>query len=195
MDSPVEKSSQKDFLKELLNLIVIAIVVVIPFRLFIAQPFIVDGLSMFPTYKNGHYLIIDEISYRFKSPERGSVMVFKFPKDPSKFFVKRVIGLPGEKVEINSGVVTIFNAENPDGLTLAEPYVKFPKDDTLSHQLEEGEYFVMGDNRASSADSRIWGAVPEENIIGRPIIRFIPPAILPGDISEFVSAESNYQKD
>ena len=186
-----EKNSGKDFLKEVLNLVVIAVVIVIPFRLFIAQPFIVDGLSMYPTYNNGHYLIIDEISYRFEDPKRGSVMVFKYPKDPSKYFVKRVIGLPGEKVEINRGMVTIINSENPEGLTLEEPYVKFPKDETLNYELKEGEYFVMGDNRASSADSRIWGAVPEENIIGRPIVRFIPPAILPGDVSEFVEAESN----
>lgn len=195
MNAPVEKNSQKNFLKEVSHLIIIAVVVVIPFRLFIAQPFIVDGLSMFPTFNDGHYLIIDEISYRFSEPTRGSVIVFKYPEDPSKYFVKRVIGLPGEKVSINNGQVTIFNTENPEGIVLNEPYVKLPKDDTLSHELKAGEYFVMGDNRASSADSRIWGAVPEENIIGRPIVRFIPPAILPGDVSEFVEAGSNYQRD
>lgn len=177
--------SHSDFWKETFQLIAIAAIVVIPFRLYIAQPFMVDGASMDPTFKDGQYLIVDELTYHFNTPERGSVLIFKYPNDPSKFFIKRVIGLPGEEVRINKGVVTIVNAENPQGFTLEEPYIKFKKEETMSYTLNEGEYFVMGDNRLGSADSRVWGAVPEDNIIGRPFVRFIPPALFPGDSDKF----------
>lgn len=177
-----------NFWKELFKLVFISLVIVIPFRLYVAQPFIVDGASMDPTFETGHYLIVDELSYRFKNPERGSVLIFKYPKDPSKSFIKRVIGLPGETVSINNGEVTIINAEHPDGFVLDEPYIGSKKNETLSRELGEGEYFVMGDNRLASADSRAWGPVPEENIIGRPIIRFFPPAFLPGNNPHYVSA-------
>ena len=175
----------ENFWKELFKLVLLAVVIVIPFRLYVAQPFIVDGLSMYPTFDNGHYLIIDEVSYRFREPARGDVLVFKAPPNPEKYYIKRLIGFPGETIMINDGQVTITNKENPDGLKLAEPYVKFPKDEVLTIILEENEYFVMGDNRASSSDSRVWGPLPKENIIGRPVMRFFPPALFPGDISHF----------
>lgn len=182
--------TQQNFWKELLKLIVISLVIVIPFRIFIAQPFIVEGASMDPTFETGEYLIVDEVSYRFKDPERGDVLVFKYPLDPSKSFIKRIIGLPGEIVSIKDGLVTITSSENPNGLTLDEPYVKLPKEDDASFTLGLGEYFVMGDNRAQSADSRLWGAVPEDNIIGRPLVRFFPPDLFPGKVS-FVIEETN----
>ncbi len=177
--APVEK--KESFWKELVKLVVLAVVVVIPFRLFIAQPFIVDGASMDPTFKTGEYLIVDELSYHFKDPARGSILIFKYPKDPSKYFIKRVIGLPGEKVVIKDGNVTITDSAGTD-IPLTEPYVKFEKKDNLTYILDKDEYFVMGDNRLGSADSRIWGPVPEDNIVGRPIIRFLPPTLFPGNI-------------
>lgn len=169
--------------KELAKLAVISLIIVIPFRLYVAQPFVVEGASMYPTFKNGHYLIVDEVTYHFKNPARGSVLVFKYPKDPSKSFIKRVIGLPGETVTIKNGTVTITSNEYPKGLTLDEPYIELSKADNLSYTLAEGEYFVMGDNRAQSADSRLWGPVPEEDIIGRPLIRVVPFGFFPGDFS------------
>jgi signal peptidase I len=178
-NAPQDKSSSH-FWKELLKLVFLALVIVVPFRLYIAQPFIVDGASMDPTFEDGEYLIVDELSYRFREPERGEVLIFKYPKDPSKYFIKRVIGLPGERVSIVNGKVVIFNDEHPEGLTLAEPYVVLEKNENNSFTLGEGEYFVMGDNRLQSADSRLWGTVPRKNIIGRPIVRFIPPALFPG---------------
>lgn len=178
-----EKKNQPSFWTELIKLVFLSLLVVIPFRFYIAQPFVVDGASMDPTFETGNYLIVDEISYRFKTPERGSVLIFKYPKDPSKSFIKRVIGLPGETVSISGGKVTIINDEHPDGFVLDEPYVKLEKIDNSTNTLDADEYFVMGDNRASSADSRIWGPVPKENIIGQPIIRFYPPALFPGDYS------------
>jgi len=180
-----------NFWKEIIKLFILSALIVVPFRIFIAQPFIVDGASMSPTFETGNYLIIDEISYHFSTPKRGSVLVFKYPKDPSKYFIKRVIGLPGEIVEIKDGKVTIINNEHPDGLELDESYVKKEKIEDSRYTLGEGEYFVMGDNRAGSADSRIWGPVPEKNIIGRPVIRFLPPTILPGDVSHFSLKTTN----
>ena len=177
-----EQTPQKksNFWLELGKLIVLSIIIVIPFRLFIAQPFIVDGASMDPTFKNGQYLIVDEISYRFNNPERGSVLIFRYPRDPSKFFIKRVIGLPNETIEITEGIVTIKNAENPEGIILNEPYVKFSKQDNFNFTLQKNEFFVMGDNRLNSADSRIWGPVPREDVVGRPIVRFYPFDFFPG---------------
>jgi|SRR3989344_1268873 len=170
-------------MRETLKLLFISLAIVIPFRLFIAQPFIVEGASMYPTFDNGDYLIVDELSYRFKGPERGSVLVFRYPKDPSKSFIKRVVGLPGELVALEDGGIVITSSEHPQGLALEEPYVKLKKGDKLSYALGQGEYYVLGDNRAQSADSRLWGPVPEDNIIGRPIIRLLPPAILPGNFN------------
>lgn len=183
-ENPKTKNSS-NFLKELFRLVVISIIIVIPFRLYVAQPFIVDGASMDPTFETGHYLIVDELSYRFKNPERGSVVVFKYPRNPSKSFIKRIIGLPNETVVISNGSVSIINDEYPEGFTLTEPYVMSPKRENITYTVGENEYFVLGDNRISSADSRIWGSVPAENIIGRPIIRFFPPSIFPGDNSNY----------
>lgn len=174
-------NESSNFWKEFIKLIIISLVLVIPFRLYIAQPFIVEGASMEPTFKTGNYLIVDELSYQFKTPERGSVIVFKYPRDPNKSFIKRVIGLPGETVSISEGNVVIINTEHPEGFTLEEPYIDIQKIETSKIVLGEGEYFVMGDNRLNSADSRIWGPLPEENIIGRPVIQFLPPTLWPGD--------------
>lgn len=171
--------------KELLKLVLISAAIVIPFRLYIAQPFIVEGASMYPTFENGDYLVVDELSYRFGTPERGSVLVFRYPKNPSKSFIKRVIGLPGEIVSIKGGKVTVMSGKYPKGLTLDEPYITLTKTDDLTYTLGQGEYFVMGDNRAQSADSRMWGPVGSEHIVGRPLIRLVPFALLPGDYSSY----------
>ncbi len=185
-NSPITNSENKpkDFWKEIFKLVILAVVIVFPFRLFIAQPFIVDGISMSPTFETGEYLIVDELSYHFKGPDRGSILIFKYPRDPNKYFIKRVIGLPGETVSIRNGKVSIINADNPEGFELNEPYVEFKSGDNGNYTLSEEQYFVLGDNRAGSADSRIWGPVPDENIVGRPFIRFFPPSILPGNVSE-----------
>jgi len=188
--NPLDKNSS-NFWKELIKLIALSLLIVVPFRLFIAQPFIVDGASMDPTFKTGDYLIVDEFSYHFKTPERGSVLIFKYPKDPKKSFIKRVIGLPGETVSISDGKVTIINADYPGGFVLDEPYVKLNKKDSSRYILDIREYFVLGDNRLGSADSRIWGPVPEGNIIGRPFIRFLPPSLFPGDYSDGTNEWSN----
>lgn len=169
---------------ELVKYALIALLIVVPFRVFIAQPYIVSGSSMDPTFKDGDYLIVDQLSKRFEVPERESVLIIRYPKDPSKFFIKRLIAFPGERVEIKKGVVTVFNDLNPDGLVLDNSYVEHKKADDFSIILGDDEYFVMGDNRASSSDSRVWGSLPKRDIVGQPIIRLLPVGhieVWPGD--------------
>ena len=166
----------RSIFREIAIFSLLAIFIVLPIRLFVAQPFVVEGASMDPTFKNGDYIIVDEISYRFHAPERGDVITFRYPGDPSLFFIKRIIGLPGETVMISADTITI---KKTDGslLTLDEPYID---DGTmpfayLTHTLNIDEFFVMGDNRARSSDSRYWGSLPRENIMGRAFVRLLPP--------------------
>lgn len=183
----ISDENQKSFIREFFEFAILALVIVIPFRIFIAQPFVVNGASMDPTFTNGEYLIVDQLSYRFSTPERGSVLIFKYPNDPSKYFIKRVIGLPGETVKSENGQITIINTSNPSGIKLNEPYIKFHKEDSFETRLGNSEYFVMGDNRSGSADSRMWGALPSEDIVGRPVIRLFPISkmdVLPGNYEE-----------
>ena len=143
-----ENQSQKkgsaifDFVK----FIFIVAVIVIPIRFWVAQPFLVSGASMEPTYHDGDYLIVDEISYRVSQPKKDDVIIFRYPKDPSTFFIKRIIALPNEEIIL-------------DGKEI---------------KLRGDEYFVMGDNRDASSDSRIWGPVPKKLIVGRSIARLWP---------------------
>ena len=171
-----ENENKKNSLWELVRVVLLAVIIVLPIRLFIAQPFIVSGTSMVPTFHDSEYLIVDEISYRLDEPKRGEVIVFRFPHNPSVFYIKRVIGLPGETINIEKGVVTIKNEENPDGTELEEPYVSAVVDDgrDMSVELKENEYFVMGDNRNRSSDSRSWGILPKDLLIGRVYLRLLP---------------------
>lgn len=179
-----EPKKQESFFLEILRFTVVALIVVVPIRMYIAQPFIVQGASMEPTFETGEYLIVDQVTYRFENPSRGDVVVFKYPKDPSKFFIKRIIGVPGDTVKIDRDTVTIVNQEHPEGFTLEEPYVFEMRPDTvLTEVLDEHEYFVMGDNRNASSDSRVWGALPDNLIVGRAVVRLLPfteVGLLPG---------------
>jgi signal peptidase I len=176
MDTPNETTETKKplLLKDLFVYALFALVVVLPVRTWIAQPFIVSGGSMDNTFKDGQYLIVDEISYRFKDPERGDVLIFRYPGDTSKFFIKRLIGLPGERVVVSNDSVVIQNDAHPEGITLNEPYLGSRSLGSNSVLLDEGEYFVMGDNRMVSLDSRAWGVLPKSDIIGRPVLRLLP---------------------
>ncbi len=173
--SPIEPEHKQSFLGEILNFALIALVVVLPIRMFIAQPFIVSGASMETTFSSGEYLIVDQVSYRFEEPERGEVIIFRYPKDPSKFFIKRIVGIPGDTINITGNVVTITNAENPDGVTLREPYIReMAPTAKITETLGEEEYFVMGDNRNASSDSRMWGVLQRDKIVGRAFLRLYP---------------------
>jgi signal peptidase I len=178
MDTTPETNSlppkKNSFVRELVSYAIIALVVVVPIRTWIAQPFVVNGSSMDETFKDGEYLIVDELSYRFNEPERGEVLIFKYPQDPSKYFIKRLIGLPGETVVVKNDKVTIVNAEHPEGIALNEPYIHSRTFGNVSVTLGPDEYFVMGDNRIVSSDSRVWGPLPKEDVIGRPLVRLLP---------------------
>jgi len=188
-ENPPVRHPRKEYhehpLRELLKFAAIAIIIVIPIRVFIAQPFIVNGSSMVPTFEDGDYLIVDEISYRFNNPERGDVVVFRYPNDPSKFFIKRIIGLPGETLKIVGSKVSIRHNKTEDE-ELYESYVVYPAQNNIEITLNDDEFFVMGDNRAQSSDSRSWGPMPKKFLVGRALIRLLPPnqiGYLPGKIN------------
>lgn len=165
------------FFIELIEIVVISLAIILPIRYFLIQPFYVKGASMEPTFDDHEYLIIDEISYRFRRPERGEVVVFRYPLDPRQYFIKRIVGLPGEKVVVGGSRVKVYSASNPDGLALDEAYLG-PGVVTLGEReltLGEDEYFVLGDNRTSSLDSRTFGPLPKKFITGRVWIRGWPP--------------------
>lgn len=164
----------------------LAIALALLIQKFIGKPFIVNGVSMSPTMQTNEYIIIDQLTYKFTEIERGDVVVFRAPPEPDKYYIKRIIGLPGEIVKIDNGEVTIINEENPDGLKLTEDYVKYTKDTNLLYEISDDHYFVMGDNRAESFDSKDWGLLPKKEIRGRAWLRLFPLNkinYLPGKIS------------
>ncbi len=162
---------------EFAQVIIVAAVIVIPIRMFVFQPFIVNGASMEPNFYSGDYLIIDELSYRFSEPQRGDVVVFKYPKDPKQRYIKRIIGLPGETVNIRDNHVYIQSKDKEYQLveTGYLPGEKSVTADLLRSTLTSGEYFVMGDNRFRSSDSRAWGPLPKDLIVGKVLVRPLSP--------------------
>lgn len=196
----------KKFLKEIVKFALIALVIIVPIRTYVAEPFIVSGLSMFPTFNNAQYLIVDQLSYDFNNPKRGDVIIFKYPLDTSVYFIKRIIGLPGETVSSKDGIITITKpadssdtgmalltasststtspAIGTESFTLSEPYIAedHRSYDDFTVTLDSTHYFVMGDNRNQSSDSRVWGSLDRSLIVGRPYFRLLPTGILPGRV-------------
>lgn len=165
------------FIFELVKIIIISLVVIIPIRYFLIQPFIVKGASMEPNFHDNEYLIINEITYRFKEAQRGDIVVFRYPQNPQEYFIKRVIGLPGEKIKFSDGNVYISKDEN-EWTRLDENYldasVKSFANSDQPVDIGSDEYFVMGDNRNSSKDSRSFGPVNKSFIIGKVLLRGFP---------------------
>ncbi|MEK7658429.1 MAG: signal peptidase I [Patescibacteria group bacterium] len=163
---------------EFSKIFIIATLIVLPIRYFLFQPFIVKGDSMVPNFQSGDYLIVDEISTKFSGFKRGDVIVFKYPKDTTQRFIKRIIGLSGETVEILDGKVKIL--KDGESFVLNEKYLpdNLKTYGNMKIQIGEKEYFVLGDNREFSYDSRIWGIVPAEDIIGKVFLRLFPIAAL-----------------
>lgn len=169
------------YIAEFVKIFIIAAAIILPIRLFLIQPYYVKGSSMEPNFFENEYLIIDKITVNFQKLKRGEVIVFRFPKAEQKFLIKRVIGLPGEKVEACGNTVRVWNVDYPDGITLNEnPY--HPRQFSgqmfqrcVTEQIGEHEYFVLGDNRPASYDSSIFGTIPDDHITGRVIFRGLPP--------------------
>lgn len=162
---------------ELVKIIVIALAIVIPIRYFLIQPFYVKGASMEPTFHDHEYLIVNEITYRFGDPSRGDVVVFKYPRNPEQFFIKRIIALPGEGVKVENGAVYVKKDGEADWWLLDESsYLDETMKTYPNVEMTMGgdEYFVLGDNRSSSLDSRMFGAVSREFFIGKTWLRAWP---------------------
>lgn len=181
---------------EIVKTILGVAIFVVFFRFFIIQPFYILGSSMLPDFHEGEYLFIDEASYHLRAPVRGEVVVFRHPDEqckafvrdnqfiktvaqgPCKSYIKRIVGLPGETVSVRDGKVTVVNKENPTGFVLKEDYIEAGIV-TLGNQsvtLGSDEYFVLGDNREpnASSDSREWGPLKRNFIIGRAWLRLLP---------------------
>ncbi len=161
---------------EAAKIVVLALAIVVPIRYFIFQPFIVKGESMMPNFQNGNYLVIDELSYRFRPPARGEVIVLRYPYNPGQRYLKRIIGLPGETMEIRNAAIKILD-KNGREIFLNEtaylPAGTITEGDVI-FSLKNDEYFVLGDNRAFSSDSRSWGILPKNKIVGRVALRLWP---------------------
>ncbi len=165
------------FILEMVKVAVLAGITIALIRYYLFKPFYVKGASMQPNFHEKEYLIIDELSYRFREPVREEVIVFRFPEDPKEYFLKRIIGLPGETVKISGGKLYIYNNENPEGFELDENYLPedFVTEGDRIFKIGENQVFVLGDNRANSLDSRRFGPIDKSLVVGRAWLRGWPP--------------------
>jgi signal peptidase I len=166
------------FLLDIVEIVVIALAMFVVMYIFLFQPHQVRGLSMYPTFYDSDYLLTDKLTYRLAQPKRGEVIIFKAPNNEEYDYIKRIIGLPGETVKVSNNHVYINDK------VLDEPYLpstyqtfggKFWQEGQ-SIPVPDGQYFVLGDNREHSSDSREWGPVPRANIIGKAWVRYWPPS-------------------
>jgi len=171
-------STMGRFLYEVIKTTVIIIIAAFLIRYLLIQPFVVEGESMEPNFHNNEYLVIQKVSGYFNNYKRGDVIVFKYPNNPMISYIKRIIGLPGEKIKFDRGKVSIYNSQYPNGELLQENYyILSLTDDTgqvAEKELGPNEYFVMGDNRNNSSDSREWGVLNKKFIQGKVMIRLYP---------------------
>ncbi len=172
----VPGAARRESFGETVQFVATAIIAIVLIRTFLASPFIVEGASMDATFHDNDYLIVDKLSYRFTPPQRGEVIVFRYPHNPSVHHIKRVVGLPGDTISVQDGIVTVNNTTIQNG-TLAEPYVLEDNNRTAVNDhrtLGSNEYYVMGDNRDNSLDSRRYGILGGEFIAGRVVLRLFP---------------------
>lgn len=171
--------SIKDFVFEMIKVLIVSLIIIVPIRAYVVQPFYVDGASMEPNFHDGEYLIVDEISLRFKQPERGDIVIFHPPTNPKVFYIKRVIGLPNEVVDIKNGEIRVFEQDSPEPLIIDESqylgndYLLRPSE-KYHLKLGETEYYLLGDNRPNSLDSRRLGAIDFSHMKGKVVLRAFP---------------------
>ncbi|AGB40605.1 signal peptidase I [Halobacteroides halobius DSM 5150] len=156
-------------IKEYLESIFWAIIISIFLIVFVVQAFYIPSGSMRPTLQPGDRILVNKLIYRFRDPKRGEVIVFKYPVNPNRKFIKRVIGLPGDTIKIVDGRVYVNGKPLEEDYTLEKSYTDYP-----AIKIPANNYFVLGDNRNNSKDSRFWGFVPRENIIGKATVIFWP---------------------
>lgn len=176
--SHVWRNELWDFVKTLLIFYVLYFVM----RTYIAQPFLVKGRSMEQTFSDGDYLIVDQLSYNFTEPKRFEVVVFHTEFIPggnvNEYYIKRVIGLPGDRIVVKEGGVFLYEKNGPVATKLDEKYliegIKTLANTPIDVVLKDNEYFVLGDNRGNSSDSRYWGPVNKKYILGKPLVRLFP---------------------
>lgn len=160
-----------EFLWEVLKVVIVVFAIIIPVRHYLIKPFYVRGASMEPNFHDYEYLVVDELSYRLREPERGEVVVLKDPLDPSQYFIKRIVGLPGEHIVVRDGTVRI-NGKKLDETQYLDDSVRTTGHDDVT--LQESEYYLMGDNRSASLDSRVFGPLDKSEFVGRTWIRAWP---------------------
>ncbi len=149
----------------------LGVLLAVAVTLFVMQGFCVSGACMQPHLYTGERVLANKLAYHLGGPRRGEIVIFEYPKDPTQIYVKRVIGLPGETVAIHGGDVSI------NGKQLAEPYKTYQAHgDMAARSIPRGEYFVMGDNRDVSDDSRYWGNLPRYDVIGKAVACYWPPS-------------------
>ncbi len=185
--------AKSSFVLEIIKIVLMAFLIIFPIRTFIFQPFFVKGSSMEPNFQDGEYLIVNELGYKktvvaagekeiftidnFKELKRGTPIVFRYPRNPEEFFIKRIIGLPNEKIEIKNKKIKIYNDEHPEGFFLSETeYIpnNFETRGEDEFVLEDNQYVVLGDNRSHSSDSRSWGVLSGDYIVGKVMLRAWP---------------------
>ncbi len=161
---------------EFAKVVFLAGITIVSVRYFLFKPFYVKGASMEPNFYEHEYLIVDELSYRLREPERGEVVVLVPPVDQKEYFLKRIVGLPGERVQVSNGKVTVFNTAHPEGITVEESYIPqgVPTTGDRIWTLGPNKFFVLGDNRENSYDSRRFGPIDRSEIVGRAWIRGYP---------------------
>ena len=182
MDEEIDDNkteSIKDFVFEMIKVLIVSLIIIVPIRAYVVQPFYVDGASMEPNFHDGEYLIVDEISLRFKQPERGDIVIFHPPTNPKVYYIKRVIGLPNEVIDIKNGEIRVFEQDSPEPLIIDES--KYLGNDYLlrpseKYHLKLGatEYYLLGDNRPNSLDSRRLGAIDISHMKGKVVLRAFP---------------------
>lgn len=165
---PQETTDWKRFVLDIIETIILAVVLYFGINAISARVR-VDGFSMNPTLQNGEYVLVSRLSYKLDIPQRGDIIVFSFPVDQSQDLIKRVIGLPGEKVSVQQNKVLI------NGTPLEEPYIAQAPLYSGEWTVPEGQLFVLGDNRNDSKDSHQWGLLPMENVIGKALLIYWPP--------------------
>lgn len=188
-----EQENMKDFIVEVVKMFFLALIIIVPVRMFLFQPFIVRGASMEPSFSEKEYLIINEFGYKNtpvnilgkdvvtvkprKDLVRYDVIVFRAPNDDKQFYIKRVVGLPGETVEVDNGAVKIYNEDSPEGFVLEESeYLPEGRktNGSMKVTLTKDEYYVLGDNRPASSDSRMFGPLHKNDVIGKVLLRAWP---------------------